>query len=152
MTEPECKDCRAEGITTIRPVRPPGPRCATHRRLHLQAAKQRVRELRLQKVYQITAAEYSAIYQAQGGRCYLCRIATGKTKALAVDHDHTTGEVRALLCGPCNKILGHSRDSSKFFERAIEYLGWYTDGEPTFTSRVLGRRVYVGTAPVKGKP
>jgi hypothetical protein len=61
--------------------------------------------------------------QVQGGRCYICRRATGARKRLAVDHDHTTGEVRGLLCSTCNfKVIGHLREEVAAFERCIEYL------------------------------
>lgn len=72
--------------------------------------------------YGLTAAQYDALYEYQGGKCYLCKRATGKTRRLSVDHDHATGEVRGLLCRPCNDILGHARDDTLFFERAIRYL------------------------------
>lgn len=151
LTATPCKDCRAEGIVTNRPANNPGPRCTTHHRAKIKADRARSRARRLEKVYTLTEDEYQTLYRAQGGRCYACRRATGKTKRLAVDHDHDTGEVRGLLCGPCNKTLGHARDSVEFFVRFAEYLGWSKNSQPTFASRVLGRRVYVGTAPVKEK-
>ncbi len=43
-------------------------------------------------------------------RCWGCARATGAVKALAVDHNHRTGEVRMLLCGPCNQLVGRYRD------------------------------------------
>lgn len=61
--------------------------------------------------YQITALEYRALYRAQGGRCYVCRSASGKARRLAVDHDHLTGEVRGLVCSgslnanTCNRLI-----------------------------------------------
>lgn len=76
----------------------------------------------LLRTYGITKADYEALYEFQGGLCALCRRATGKSKRLSVDHDHKTGEVRGLLCGTCNKILGHARDDVEFFERGMNYL------------------------------
>jgi len=61
--------------------------------------------------YQVTELEYRALYRAQGGRCYVCRKATGKARRLAVDHDHLTGEVRGLVCSgslsamTCNRLI-----------------------------------------------
>jgi hypothetical protein len=61
--------------------------------------------------YQITELEYRALYRAQGGRCYVCRKATGKARRLGVDHDHLTGEVRGLVCtgslsaNTCNRLI-----------------------------------------------
>lgn len=74
------------------------------------------------RTYGITKAEYDELYEFQGGCCALCTRATGKTKRLSVDHDHVTGEVRGLLCGTCNKILGHARDDAAFFARGLGYL------------------------------
>lgn len=80
--------------------------------------------------YSLSAADYAAIKSVQGGRCAICQIATGASKALAVDHDHKccpSGQscgkcVRGLLCSTCNQMLGFSRDNPALFERAIEYL------------------------------
>jgi hypothetical protein len=41
----------------------------------------------------------------QGGRCAICT-RVPRARRLAVDHDHFTGEPRALLCYTCNKALG----------------------------------------------
>lgn len=130
MIEKRCIDCTAEGVTTKRkpaltaggdPV--PGNRCVTHQRAKKKERRTSAREKRWEKTYAITAGEYWAILEEQDGRCYICRRATGASKALSVDHDHKTGMVRGILCSPCNAdILGRARDSIEFFERAIEYL------------------------------
>lgn len=71
----------------------------------------------LQAKYGITPTEYRALYKAQGGRCYVCRKASGKTRRLGVDHDHLTGEVRGLVCtgsvsaNTCNRLIArYNRD------------------------------------------
>lgn len=114
----KCKDC---GSTT-RKLSKPGPRCATCRR-ELKKAQDKARhELYVLKTYGLKIGEYDKLYVAQGGACYICQRATGKTKKLAVDHDHETGYVRGLLCGPCNKLLGHVRDDPRTLQRAADYL------------------------------
>jgi hypothetical protein len=119
-----CIDCLAEGITTKRKAPHPGPRCATHHRSTRAKRNSQTREQRWQLVYNITAAEYWAIHEYQNGTCYICQRAKGVgRKRLSVDHCHTTGVVRGLLCQKCNRdILGHARDDPEFFERAIKYL------------------------------
>jgi hypothetical protein len=79
------------------------------------------RSYQLKRKYGIDIDQYDAIKEVQGGKCALCRVATGKARALAVDHDHATGEVRGLLCLPCNhKGLGWVEKIS--MERLAAYL------------------------------
>ena len=59
----------------------------------------------------VTVEWYRAKEQEQGGVCAICgkpetETRNGKIKRLSVDHDHATGEPRALLCNRCNKDLG----------------------------------------------
>lgn len=118
-----CVDCRSEGITTKRPAPNPGPRCASHHRVRRAKTRSAAWESRLMKNFGLTPEDYWKLYEYQNGRCYLCQRASGRTKRLAVDHDHSTGLVRGLLCSHDNlKVIGHSRDSVEFFQRGIQYL------------------------------
>jgi hypothetical protein len=67
--------------------------------------RQRARSRRLKNKYGITAEEYATMLNAQGGGCKLCFRAPG-SRPLHVDHCHTTGVVRGLLCHQCNWYLG----------------------------------------------
>jgi hypothetical protein len=90
------------------------------------------REYDLKYHYGLTMAEYEAMYESQDGRCAICctpkpahvtRGASAKqTIGLVVDHDHTTGAVRALLCHRCNNALGCVSDDISILLAAIEYL------------------------------
>lgn len=53
---------------------------------------------------------------------FWCDICLISPTHLEVDHDHATGLIRGLLCGPCNTGLGMLRDSVINLQRAIEYL------------------------------
>jgi hypothetical protein len=55
--------------------------------------------------YRITPEEYAARLKSQDGVCAICS-RPPKERPLHVDHDHTTGEVRGLLCWLCNTIVG----------------------------------------------
>jgi hypothetical protein len=122
-----CKDC---GPGTKRPATYPGPRCATHHRAVKASRRLAAQESRVLQVYSLPPEIYDRIYEVQGGRCEICRRATGARKRLAVDHDHSCCNgptscgrcVRGLLCGTCNKTLGHLRDDPEAFERAALYL------------------------------
>ncbi|AID58907.1 recombination endonuclease VII [Mycobacterium phage Gaia] len=126
----ECIDCIEAGITTGRDAPHPGPRCATHWRAKKKERSQTARARRWESVYSITAEQYAAILEIQGGVCGWCGRANGRTKALSVDHDHSCCDgptscgrcVRGILCGPCNVHLGYIRDSKEAVERIAEYL------------------------------
>lgn len=60
--------------------------------------------------------------KAQQYVCLICLGADATGRRLAVDHDHTTGKVRGLLCGACNTALGKMRDSPEQLRRAADYL------------------------------
>jgi hypothetical protein len=81
---------------------------------------------RLQRIYDISLADYDEMLEAQGSGCAIC----GKTpeengRRLSVDHDHETGEVRGLLCTDCNVSLGRFNDSSEVCRQAMLYLRSY---------------------------
>lgn len=115
----QCKEC-PEG--SRRPAPYPGPRCATHHRERKKALREAAHGRRILETYGLTKEQYEALYEAQGGVCYICQRATGKRKKLAVDHDHATGYVRGLLCGPCNSILAQLRDDVDAAIRVMNYL------------------------------
>jgi hypothetical protein len=45
-----------------------------------------------------------------------------RTRRLAVDHDHTTGAVRGLLCFRCNQYLGQWENDPIAIHNLIVYL------------------------------
>jgi hypothetical protein len=80
------------------------------------------REYHLKKKYGITLADYDELLEVQGGVCAICGEARPEDRALHVDHDHETGEVRGLLCFRCNNALGDLREEYELFQRAANYL------------------------------
>lgn len=127
---PECRDCKAErerrGLPYPARPRPvvedSGGRCASHWRQRRRLVKSGAHERRVQRVYGLKPGQYGEIYLFQGGVCAICRRATGATRHLSVDHDHRTGQVRGLLCRPCNDLLGHLRDDVETARRIAGYL------------------------------
>lgn len=73
----------------------------------------------------MTTEAYARLLALQGNACAICRkpFADGRSKnGPQVDHDHTTGYVRGVLCGRCNSALGHFYDSIENLCSAIAYL------------------------------
>ena len=77
----------------------------------------------------ITEEEFWSIYEEQDGTCPICDTDI-EAEDSAIDHNHTTGEVRGILCKKCNRGLGLLGDSPKILSKAEMYLvkhGYYGD-------------------------
>jgi hypothetical protein len=49
--------------------------------------------------------EYADMLAEQKSSCAICRELCGTGRRLAVDHDHSNGRIRGLLCFRCNTSL-----------------------------------------------
>lgn len=81
----------------------------------------------LKRNYNITVDDYNKLLEDNNHKCHICdgegfTMAEHHSMKLAVDHCHTTGEVRGLLCHNCNRALGLFQDSVSNLKRAIDYL------------------------------
>lgn len=78
------------------------------------------RKCQYKKKYGITPEEYDKILLIQREVCAICK-KKGR-RELCVDHCHTTGKIRGLLCDGCNRGLGFLNDDIKLLKSAIIYL------------------------------
>ena len=125
MAKIECIDCIKEEVVTYRVATGKPLLCATHRRKRNKERREKAHTAHVHRTYGISGDEYLLLRKSQGGLCALCGPWTGrngKYVSLSVDHNHRTGEVRGLLCRPCNRVLGIWRDNPQVFLRAAEYL------------------------------
>ncbi len=77
----------------------------------------------LKKNYDLSTEQYEAMIVAHEGKCHVCKQPpTGRWKRLHVDHDHSTGVIRGLLCSGCNLALGHVRDNPQTLRDLATYL------------------------------
>lgn len=80
------------------------------------------------KKYGITVEEYIEMFNRQGHSCKICsdRIipmgSGGRMLVAHIDHCHSSGKVRGLLCHACNVAIGKFKDSPDNLRRAAEYL------------------------------
>lgn len=74
--------------------------------------------------YRLTLDDYQKLLASQGGGCAICGREQEVTPGwkLSVDHDHVTKLVRGILCGHCNRGIGHFMDSPQRLRLAAEYL------------------------------
>jgi hypothetical protein len=91
--------------------------------------------------YGITVEQYEELLQRQGGGCAICgsteprgRQRSYHRRNFAVDHCHETGEVRGLLCFPCNAAIGQLGDTVEHVQSAVRYL---SGNNRSLVSRVL---------------
>lgn len=121
-----CVDCAEAGRALTRPAPYVGSdtkaRCYRDNIAFTKATTKRRRNLAAVRKYEITPEEDERLLAFQRGVCFICRKATGRTKGLARDHNHRTGEVRARLCGPCNQFIGRLGDDPEAFFRAALHL------------------------------
>lgn len=71
--------------------------------------------------YGITYQDKIDLYASQNGCCKICGDATALDK-IHLDHCHSTGEVRGLLCHGCNIGLGMFKDNTETLLSAIQYI------------------------------
>jgi hypothetical protein len=78
----------------------------------------------MRRMYGLTMKQVEAMKEAQGQRCLCCKTKFGVLKNIKarVDHCHTTGRVRGILCNSCNTTLGHAKDNLKLLRALIRYL------------------------------
>lgn len=74
--------------------------------------------------YNLSAAEYEAMLEAQGNACAICKRSDwpGKDNRPHVDHCHNSSKVRGLLCSHCNHMLGNAFDNPDILAAGIAYL------------------------------
>jgi hypothetical protein len=82
----------------------------------------------IKSVYGLEEADYKNLILLQNNLCAICNkpeVAVskkGKVKNLAIDHCHTTGKIRGLLCQKCNTALGKLQEDKEILRKMIAYL------------------------------
>lgn len=85
------------------------------------------------------ANEYVAdLFAQQKGRCAICG---REAVRLQRDHDHRTGDIRALLCASCNVALGLLGDSAVVVQAAADYLRYHADAPSGVPYVGIGQRM-----------
>ena len=101
-----------------------------YRKTHPVVIPQTEKDRQLRAAFDMPEAEYLDKLVKQNGVCAICKkpetvTRLGKLKALAVDHNHTTGKNRGLLCQKCNTGMGQFNESPELLISAAQYLRSY---------------------------
>jgi hypothetical protein len=89
------------------------------RQAHREESRKWRRTYHLAKNYGLTPEQHDALYANQEGKCAICGRHEDK---LGVDHNHSTKQVRGLLCLRCNAVIGMAYDDTDILLSAIKYL------------------------------
>lgn len=90
--------------------------------------KLRERAGHLMRKYGMTIEQYDAMLEAQGGGCFICSRPPREDISLHVDHDHSTGAIRGILCFRCNNALADFQEDPAVLTKAVAYLVSHTPG------------------------
>ena len=92
---------------------------------------------RIKRQFNLESDEYELLKKEQGNSCAICGYVVKEGgRSLNIDHDHSSGLVRGLLCHICNRLLSFARDNPDVLEAASSYLR-----HPPVT-RILGKQVF----------
>lgn len=79
---------------------------------------------KIKRSYRITAEEFDLMLSRSYGRCDICyKCFSGREPF--IDHDHSSGNVRGLLCSKCNFSVGLLDDNPEIVDRLYRYLNEY---------------------------
>ena len=120
----QCKTCKIASSTRWRKLNP--EKSKKYQREWKQNNFDKVKASKLKSRYGITLDDYYRMYDEVDGRCEIC----GEEQvSLCVDHNHTTGKVRGLLCSSCNLMLGNAKDDCNLLNKGVTYLTNAKGGE-----------------------
>jgi len=77
---------------------------------------------RVKKLYGLSEEQVQKLFVDQSNKCAICDSEFDTTHEAMIDHCHTSGKVRGLLCITCNWLLGHSKDNPELLTKAANYL------------------------------
>ena len=76
----------------------------------------------LKRFYNMTLQEYDELLELQEGLCDICGVTLEDNRSTHIDHCHTTGKARGILCANCNKGLAFFDDNVLTLANSISYL------------------------------
>ena len=115
-----CKKCNSEQYKKNR-----NAKCEYQKNYRLENKerhKEWTRKSHLKKKYNLTPDEYFNMLAQQNNICAICNVLFTDTLVPQIDHCHTTGRVRGLLCRACNTAIGMLKEDPTILQNAQNYL------------------------------
>jgi hypothetical protein len=106
-----CKDCQNRRGAEWRARDP------EHARAIVRKSQRKTHKMR---TYGLTNKMYEDMIVSQNGKCPICLKAL---KRPSVDHCHSTGKIRGVLCRHCNSSISVFDNDPEAVERMVTYLG-----------------------------
>ena len=121
----ECKECKRTRALAYRKGEhePRGKKKSKHgiddskaiRKINNASSNMRI-------TFGIDQKAYDEQLKAQNGVCAICGENPESSRRLSIDHCHTSGVLRGILCHSCNVGLGFFSDDVEKLKKAITYL------------------------------
>ena len=100
------------------------PHVKAHYKRYREGHKREIRYKYYERVFGITKEEFKAMVKMQKNGCAICEepLKSNDKHSFNIDHCHDTGKVRGILCGKCNRGIGHFNNSEQLLKAAARYL------------------------------
>lgn len=90
---------------------------------HYEEHREEARWQAVFKKYGLTQQSWSKLFESQGSCCAVCRSESPNWgRGWLIDHCHTSGKIRGVVCTNCNLLIGHAQDNISILEATIKYL------------------------------
>lgn len=120
-----CKECRKQRVYARRKANKSEYNAYMRKYNNEQIPSHNRYLAEIKRRYGCSKERYESMLSEQQNKCYVCSIEHKPDVykgRLYVDHCHKTGEIRGLLCGGCNSMLGYAKDDIEVLQKAIDYL------------------------------
>jgi len=122
----ECKDCHKAYLkrksNDIEFKRKNNNRSSNWRKKYKAKNKKSIYEAAIKRKG-LSLDDYTLLLISQNHCCAICNTPEyNLKKRLFIDHCHSTGKIRGLLCANCNSAIGFAKDNTDVLNNCIKYL------------------------------
>ncbi len=125
---PSCKVCKGNKVKSK--VKRTGSNPSYNKEYkaeYYQKNKIRIKERSFKHKFKVPFSVKRGLWEEQGRKCYVCKkdLPDVYNVDTNMDHNHSTGRLRRVLCNGCNAALGLVRENKRTLKSLIDYLEKY---------------------------